>query len=67
MKPKYLIPGIPTLEEIDALFRALTGREPTAEDNAEAESLYAEYLAAAPKTKSKRDARHPKSGPERGP
>ena len=52
MKPKlYLIPGIPTLENVDLLFRALTGREPTPEDTAEAEALLAEYLAAVPKPK----------------
>ena len=63
MKPKlFLIPGVPTLENVDILFRELTGREPTPDDRAATEALYAEYLAAAPKPKPKSK----RGGPERG-
>jgi hypothetical protein len=50
MKPELtLIPGTPTIDDIEAMFERLTGRKPTPEDRAEAEKMLAEPRAK-PKT-----------------
>ena len=62
------MPGMPSLEEFNAFFVALTGREPTPEDSAATEALYiAEYKKGAPKTKPKSKPKSKRGRPERGP
>ncbi len=52
-KELFLMPGVPTMADVDAMFKAITGRDTTTpEDHAEVEALLAELTRTTAKPQS---------------